>query len=227
MLVMTRAIWSITAKDLRLELRSKEASSSMLVFSILVMFIFGFAFDPGRHDLAAMAPGMLWVAFSFAGVLGLNRSFAVEKEQDCLHGLMLCPIDRSVIYAAKLLSNLILLLLVETITLFLFIFMFGLEQALGVLPQLALIILLGTLGLGAVGTLFAALANNTRAREVLLPILLFSIVIPVILAAVQATDQVLAGRQGAAYSSWLKILAAFDIIFVAVSWLIFEYVIEE
>jgi heme exporter protein B len=215
---------TIARKDLLTEWRGREIISATLVFSLLVIVIFNFTFQMRRIDLPALAPGMLWVAFTFAGTLGLNRSFAVEKDRGSLEGLMLAPVDRSAIYLGKMLANLLLMLLSEAILLPLFAVLFNMPFArlVAVVP----VVLLGTVGFVAVGTLLAAVAIHTRAREVMLPVLLFPTLIPVIIAAVQATGDVLRGEAFSALTPELTVLVAYDAILFVVAWLSFEYVIE-
>jgi len=215
---------TIAGKDLLTEWRGREILSATLIFSLLVFVIFNFAFQMRRVDLPALAPGMLWVAFTFAGTLGLNRSFAVEKDRGSLEGLMLAPVDRSAIYLGKMLANLVLMLLAEAMLLPLFAVLFNMPftQVVTILP----VVLLGTIGFVAVGTLLAAVAMHTRAREVMLPVLLFPTLIPVVIAAVQATGNVLRGQPLSALTSELAILVAYDAILFVVAWLSFEYVIE-
>ncbi len=215
---------AIVAKDVVAELRTKEIFTAMFVFALLVIVIFNFAFELHRVEMELIAPGVLWVAFTFAGVLGLNRSFVLEKDRGCLEGLMLCPVDRSAIYVGKLVGNLIFMGVMEVIALPIF----GVLSNLSVF-RLALIpvIVLGTVGFAAVGTLFSAMAVNTRTREVMLPVLLFPILVPVIIAAVKATQQVLAGSSLMGIANWLNLLIAFDVIFLVAAFLTFEFVVEE
>ena len=220
--ILSTLIW----KDLVAEFRTRELISSMLLFALLVVVVFNFTFEPGSRSTIEAAPGILWVAFTFAGVLGLHRAFSREVENGCLHGLMLAPVDRGLIFLGKMCGNLVFILLVEFLTLPIFGVLFNLSL-LPALPRLALILLLATLGFAAVGTLFSAIAINTRTREIMLPILLFPVEVPVILAAVNATAAVLNGRDWSAIAGWLKILLAFDVLFVAVCYITFEYVLEE
>ncbi len=215
-------VLAILWKDILSELRTREVIVSVLVFALLVLVIFNFAFEPDKINL--VASGVLWVALIFAGVLGLNRSFVVEKDQGCLEGLLLCPVSRDVIYFGKMVSSLIFMLVVAIIILPVFFVLFNLPNF---RPELVLIVLLATIGFAAVGTLFAALAANTKAREIMLPILFFPIAVPVIIAAVEATKLVLAGEPWSRLVSWLQVMAAFDIIFLVVSSLVFEFIIEE
>ncbi len=217
-------VFILTWKDILSELRTKDIVTSILVFALLVIVIFSFAFEPGAGNVGLVAPGVLWAAFAFAGVLGLNRSFAVEKEKGRLEGLMLCPVDRSVIYLGKMLSSLAFMLAVEAIVLPIFSVLFNLPIF---MPKLMLIIVLATIGFATVGTCFAALAVNTKAKEIMLPILFFPVVVPVIIAAVEATGLVLDGGSWSSLASWLQIMAAFDVIFLVVSLLVFEFILEE
>ena len=215
---------TITRKDIIAELRSKETIVSVLVFALLVIVIFNFAFGTDRELMTAVAPGILWVAFAFAGVLSLNRAFIPEKEEGCLEGLMACPVSREAIYVGKMLSSLIFMLIVEAITLPIFALLFN-------LPVLSLEIItttvLATVGFVAVGTLFSALSVNTKAREMVLPILFLPIAVPVIICAVKASELALAGESWGSLSSWLQIIVAFDVIFLVASYLTFNFVVEE
>ena len=208
------------------EMRTKDLFSAMFLFALLVIIIFNFAFAPGTGNISQLAPGILWVAFTFAGVLGLNRSFIFEKDRGSLQGLMLSPVDRGVIYLGKTLGNIIFISLVELITLPLFAVFFNLS-ILHLIPRLALVLLVSTVGFASAGTLLAAVSVNTKAREVMLPVLLFPIIIPVIIGAVKSTGKILDGAPLTEVLSWLKLLIAFDIIFLIVSFLVFEYVVEE
>ena len=215
-----RTLGALVWKDISAELRTKEMFSSMFIFVFLAAIIFNFAFELRVDNVRQVAPGILWVAFSFAGVLGLNRSFVLEKDQGCLEGLRLAPVDRSLLYLGKALSNLLFMLVVEALGVPLF-----------TLPllrlDLALVLLLGTVGVAGVGTLFSAMVVNTRAREVLLPVLLFPIVTPVLIAAAKLTAGLLDGEALWQMGNWLRLLVAFDVIFLAVSYVIFDYVVEE
>jgi heme exporter protein B len=217
-------IIAILWKDILTELRTKEIIVSVLVFALLVLVIFSFAFGTGADMTELTAPGILWVALTFGGVIGLNRIFTVEKENSRLEGLMLCPIDRAVIYWGKLAGSFTFMLAVAIVVTPIFLALFNLPLF---LPRLALIIILATLGFASVGTLFSALAVNTRARDIMLPILFLPVVVPVIVAAVKATEPVLAGRPWGDMSTWLQIMIAFDIIYLVVATLVFEFVVEE
>lgn len=214
---------AIVWKDITSEMRTKEIATSLVAFALLVIVVVSFTLEPGQNT-SSIAAGILWVALTFAGVLGLSRSFVIEKDKGCLQGLMLCPVDRSILYLGKMLSILVFMIAVEIIILPVFIVL--LDQS-GFPPQLAVIALLATIGFAAVGTLFSAMAVNTKAREVMMPLLFLPVASPVIIAAIKSTGLVLSGESWGAIASWLGIMAAFDAIFLAVSPLVFEFVIEE
>jgi heme exporter protein B len=217
-------IWAVFMKDVRTELRTKELFSAMFVFSLLVVIVFNFALPGKTIDAADVAPGLLWVAFTFAGVLGLNRSFIVEKDRGSLEGLLLTPVDRSAIFLGKVLGNFTFILVVEVLITPIFSLLFNYSVLnLGLIP----VILLGTLGFAQIGTLFSAMAVNTKAREVLLPVIFFPIMLPVIIAAAQATTAILANRPWEEVGGQLQLIGLFDIAFMVIPVLVFEMVIEE
>ena len=220
-----RVIGAIVWKDLAAEFRSRELLSAMVVFALLVILIFNFAFDLRAENSQTLAPGVLWVAIAFAGMLGLSRSFVLERDRGVLEGLLLAPVDRSAIYFGKMIGNVLFISLVEIVILPIFIILFN--QPLTILPLLVGIVILGTIGLAGVGTLFSAMAVHTRAREVMLPIMLFPVIVPVLLSAVRLTGGLLDGVPFEDVSHWLALLLAFDLIFVAASFILFEFVVEE
>lgn len=219
-----RKVMAIVWKDVRSELRTKDILSSMLVFAFLTVLIFQFAFDMRAAIINLVLPGVLWIAITFAGVLGLNRSFILEQDRGAMEGLLMAPMDRSVIYFGKLIGNLLFIFIVELALLPLMTVMFNVSLL--TLPIL-LVVVLGTVGYAAVGTLFAALSSNTRAREVMLPVLLFPVMIPVFVAGVQATGRLLDGDTLADIARWVQLLAAYDGIFIAAAMVLFDYVVEE
>ena len=221
-----RAMAAVVWKDLSAELRSRELISAMLVFALLVILIFNFALDldPATRREPTITAGVLWVIFLFAGTLGLNRSMAVEKDRGCMDGLLLAPVDRSAIYFGKALGNLVFMLMVEIIVLPIYSLLYNINLF---NPGLLLVILLGSIGYVAVGTLLAAMAVQARTRDILLPILLFPVVLPVILAAVKASTGFLDGSEMELILPWLNLLIAYDIIFSAVAFMVFDYVVEE
>ena len=219
-----RKVMAITWKDALSELRTKEIVFSVLVFTLLVIVVFNFAFGSSQEVMNRVAPGILWVTFTFAGVLSLNRSFIPEKEEGCLEGLMICPVSRDAIYVGKMLSSLLFMLVIEAAALPIFALLFNLPV---LSLQIVTITILTTIGFVAVGTLFSALAVNTKAREMVLPVLFLPIVVPLIIAAVQSSGLALSGESWGRLSSWLQLIAAFDVIFIVVSFVIFSFIIEE
>jgi heme exporter protein B len=213
---------AILWKDVRYELRSKQTWIGMGLFALIVLVIFNFAFDLRVDNVAAVAPGALWVAFVFASILGLGRTIAAEREKGSLDRLLLCPVDRKAIYLAKFLGNVLFIGVVELVALPIFAVLFNVPLFVGPLIP---IVLLGTIGIASVGTLFSAMAASTQARELLLPILIFPLIVPVVIGAVRATGSLLITVSNE--PPWLGLIAAFDIIFLSLSMLLFEYVIEE
>jgi heme exporter protein B len=218
-----RQVWALVWRDFVVELRTRESLSTMLLFALITLVIFDFAFDLRVDNAREVAPGALWVAFTFAGILGLSRSLARDQEQGALEGLMLSPIGRGTIYVGKALANFLTMTLTEAILLPLFSALFDVPLIQG---NIMLIILLGTIGFVAMGTLLAAMAVNTRAREVLLPILLFPISVPVLLAAVKATGALLDGETLAAVSHWLRLIVVYDVVACVVAYLTFDAILS-
>jgi heme exporter protein B len=219
-----QAISAVVWKDLRAEFRSWELISAMLVFSLLVILIFNFALELDIKTRQSVTAGVLWATFAFAGTLGLNRSMAIEKDRGCLDGLLLAPVDRSAIYFGKFFSNLAFMLIVEAIVLPLYSVLYNTNLF---QPGLILVILLGSIGYTSVGTLLAAMSVQTRTRDILLPILLFPVVFAVLLAAVKASGGFLDDSTFADVSFPINLLIAYDIIFVAVSFMLFDTIVEE
>jgi heme exporter protein B len=219
-----RAMGAVVWKDLAAEWRSRELLSSMLVFALLVIFIFNFALELDARARATVTAGVLWVTFAFAGTLGLNRSMAVEKDRGCLDGLLLAPVDRTAIYFGKMLANLIFMLLVAAIVLPVYSILYNTNLF---NPGLLLVIFLGAQGYVAVGTLLATMAVQARTRDILLPILLFPIAIPLLISAVRASSGFLAGVPLIDIRPSLNLLIVFDVVFTAVAFMVFEFVVEE
>jgi heme exporter protein B len=217
---------TIVWKDFTHELRSREMLISMCVFAFLVIIIFNFAFPPGVEKVDWIIPGILWVAFLFSGLLGMGRSFGVEKDKGSLQGLLLCPVERGTIYVGKMVGNFVFMSMMEVFTLVIFTVLFNVDL-LPVLLPLTLVIVLGTFGFTVVGTIFSAMSANTRARDVMLSLLVFPIAVPLIIASIKATGKILDGKSLSEIYSWLKILVAFDLTFIFVSYLTFEFVLEE
>ncbi len=215
-------------KDLLMEFRTKQMLNSMVIFSLLVIVIFNYSFSNilFNVEVADIAPGILWIAFTFAGMLGLSRSFSSEMEEGCLDGLKLCPVDPSTIYLGKVVSNLVIMFLIEAIIVPLFIVLFNFSDVKG-LAGLIVIILLGTIGFILVGTLFSALTVNVRTREILLPVILFPIIIPLIMSSVMATQKVLSTGDLFSAIDEIRLLIVYDLVFFIAAQLVFEYVIED
>ena len=220
-----KPITAIIFKDIVIEMRSKESISSMLMFGILVLVIFMFAFDPASVERELIAPGILWVAFSFAAILGLNRSLAMEIDNDCLQGLLLAPLGRGELYLGKVASNFIFMMIAELIVLPVFVIFNNLAFNLRFLGIVG-IACLGTLGIAAVGTILSTISANTRMKEVMLPVLQIPLTVPVVIASVEATSQILSAERPQ-ISTWLSILAGFSIVYLPVSYLVFEFAVEE
>ena len=221
---MWRAITTILWKDLKIELQTKEAFSASFVFSLMVLVIFNFTLDLTTEEAMKMGAGFLWIAFAFGGVLALNRSFALERDENCVQGLQLIPVDRGGIYLGKCISNTISMLITEIILLPLFAVFFNIDIT-ERLPYLLAVLVLGTVGFSSVGTLISAMAVHTRMREVILPILLLPITVPVLIAAVEATAYALGADTDPSF--WMRLLVIYDVIFVTVSFLTFGHILQE
>lgn len=219
-------IRSIVWKDLTSEFRSKEMILSMCLFSFLVLIIFSFTLGMGLVNLKEIIPGILWVVFIFSGLMGLSRSFGAERDKGTLPGLLLCPVSRWEIFLAKMMVTLIFTVIMEIFTLSIFIILYNMNLLPYLLP-LGLIILLGTVGFCIIGTIFSAMSATTRSRDVILSILVFPILVPLIIAAVQATGIILDGKSIQAIYPWLKILIAFDFVFLLLAYLTFDFIMEE
>ncbi|HUG35025.1 MAG TPA: heme exporter protein CcmB [Anaerolineales bacterium] len=219
-----RAVFAVFWKDVQAEYRSRELFSAMLVFSLLIIIIFNFALELDIKTRQSVTAGVLWATFAFAGTLGLNRSMAIEKDRGCLDGLLLAPVDRSAIYFGKVLSNLAFMLIVEAIVLPIYSVLYNVNLF---QSGLLFVILLGSIGYTAVGTLLATMSIQTRTRDILLPILLFPVVIPVLLAAVKASGGFLEGESFSDLSSSINLLIGYDIIFIATSFMVFDSIVEE
>jgi heme exporter protein B len=215
----------VARKDLLLELRSRERVLSMGTFAVLVAVVFSFALDPSVRA-REIAGAMIWVTVLFAGTLGMGRAFALEREADALTGVLVSPVDRGALFLGKWLANLAVVLVVEAVIFPVYGLFFGLPYGRS-LPALVAVVVLATLGFIALGTLFGAIAAHTRLGETLLPILMLPLLIPVVIFAASATQRLLAGRPVAEISSQLRMLAAFDLVFLFVCTALFGAVLEE
>ena len=220
-----RRAWIVLWKDLLTERRSKESLNALFFFAVLLLFLFEFALGPDRERLTAALPGLLWLGFILAGLLGLGRTFLVERENDCWEGLLLTPGDKGAIYLGKLAVNFLLMAAVAIVLLGLFGIFYNVDLW-GSLAPLAVVIVLGTVGLASVGTLFGAMVSQVRARELLFPLLLLPVQVPVLLGTVKATEAVLQGLALSEVAHWLKLLAAADLVYLVVGLLTFEFVLE-
>jgi heme exporter protein B len=224
-------VLAILRKDVRNELRTRQMISSMFVFAVLVLLVFNFTLFLDEVRALELGPGILWVAFVFAATLGLNRSFAIEGENRCLSGLMLAPAPRSAIYFGKLLSNVLFTLAMEGFVLPLFVVFFNLTLwELLTPPELLtflLVLVLGTIGYAAVGTILAGVAASTTMRDVLLPVLLFPVSVPIVIGAAESTRLLFDENPDTSPWIWIRVLMVFAVVFLVVSWLTFEYVVEE
>jgi len=219
-------VMTIIWKDFITEIKTRELFSSMFIFALLVVIIFIFSINLSLIQASEVGPGVLWVAFLFAGTIGLNRSFMLEKENDCLQGLLLAPMDRTALYFGKLVSNFVFLLIMEVFTLPLFMVFFNIDLLPHLLPLLY-VIFVGTLGFCAVGTLLSSLSANLKTRDIMLPILLYPLIIPIIIGSVRMTGQVLAGEPLSNMMNWVSLTLCFDIIYIAISIMVIDFVLEE
>lgn len=219
-------IIAILWKDIATELKTREIFSSMFVFAVLVILIFIFSINLSIVNASDVGPGVLWAAFVFSGTLGLNRSFMLEKENGCLLGLMLTPADRTAVYFGKMLSNLIFLLIMEAFILPVFMIFFNVDILHNLLPLL-FVIFIGSLGFCALGTLLSSLAVNLKAREIMLPILLYPLLVPVVISVVRMTSLLLQGKALSEMTNWIGLTLCFDMIYIGVSIMIIDYILEE
>jgi heme exporter protein B len=218
---------AVLRKDLRLEVRSGESTIALVALSLLILVVLVFALDPvgGVRD-AATAAGALWVALIFAGMIGSTRALLAERDNDCIRALLLSPIDRGAIYAAKLLAAFIFMAIAEVAAVVLMVLFFNLDFDSSLL-RLVPVIALGALGFSALSTLLAAISGRIRSGDLLLPLLAVPMFVPALIAGVKASGAALAGAPFGAFAQWLKILIAFDVIFLAAGYLLFEHVVGE
>ena len=212
-------------KDFVTELRSRETISSMVFFALIVILIFSFSFSMDQQAAREVIAGIMWVAFAFTGIIGLGRSFSAELQNDCLEALQMVPESKGAIYLGKVAANFAFMFMVEILLFPMFVILFNLE----VVEEISLLLLifsLATVGLSAIGTLFSALTVQIRAREVMLPILLLPLVVPVMIAAIEATKGALNGEPLTMYGQWLELLAVYDVVFTIVSFWMFEFVMD-
>jgi heme exporter protein B len=227
--------WAIVRKDVIMELRTKEMITAMFLFVMVTMVIFyvaffqrtGLAETSSLPDLTGVSGGLLWTAFAFMSLLGLNRSFVHEKDEGCLDGLLLAPVDRPVIFFGKMIGNLIFIGVVQLVAVPIFSMFFIQSSWLSRGGWLLLVLLLADLGICTLGTLFSTISINTKARDLMLPVLLLPVLIPLLVFAVQATTTVITGLGMSEMGSWLGSLAGYDAIFVLASYALYDFVIGE
>ena len=219
-----RPLLVLVWKDILLEVRSRELVISVLVFGLLVAVVFNFALDVTPQRVTAIAPGILWVAFAFAATMAMSRAFVREREQGGLEGLLLSPVSRDAIFLGKALTNFLFMLLVELVLLPVFAVLFGFSA---LSFTLIWTIVLATVGFAVVGTLFSAIAAQTRSREIMLPVLFFPIILPVIIGAVEASTRAIGGDTTVGFGRWLPLLAVFDALFLVICPWVFSFVVEE
>jgi heme exporter protein B len=220
------AAWLIARKDLSIEFRTRSAFFSAVVFALLGLVIFYYAWDPTAVTATDLAPGVLWVIFTFSGLLGLHRSFGVETADHAIDGLLASPVSREAIFLGKAIANLIFVGAVQAIAIPALALFYNLPIG-NVAAPLIVIAILAAIGLVAVGTLFSAMAVNTRLAELLLPMLALPFFVPIVIAAAQATAKLLSGRPVVEVSAWVKLLLAFDIVFVAACTLAYPFTVED
>jgi heme exporter protein B len=220
-----KSITAVLFKDIAVEWRNKESVSSMFMFGVLTMVIFNYTFDPSGMDRSLISPGVLWVSFTFAGIIGLTRSLSMEIDNECLQGLLLAPLSRGDLYLGKVASNFAFMMIAELMTFPAFIILNNLRVNFQIVEILGVAIL-GTLGFVSVGTILSMISAHTRMKEVILAILQIPLTVPVILMSVGATTMIMEGNtQG--ISARLSILGAFSIVYLTASYLLFEYVVED
>ena len=224
--IFVSQIMAIVWKDFVTEFKTRELFSAMFIFALLVILIFIFSVNLSIVIASEVGPGILWVAFLFSGTLGLNRSFVLEKENGCLMGLILAPADRTTIYFGKLISNFVFLTAMELFILPLFMVFFNIDLLEHLLPLL-LVIFLGTLGFCTLGTLLSSLSSNLKTREIMLPILLYPLLVPIVIGVVRMTGQILAGEPLSGMMNWIGLTASFDIIYIGVSIMTIDHILEE
>jgi len=222
---LARAVAVILAKELRLEFRSRELLNTTVVFVLLIVVLFSFSFDPTVEESRRFGPGLLWMAFLFAGSLMLQPSFLREQANDTLHALRMAPVEPFAILLGKILANFLLMMLAEVLLLPVFAVLYNV-QVLPVLAPLLLVFVLGTLGVAVAGTAFSAISAQARMREMLLPLLLLPILTPVLISSVECTAGLLADP-AELKRDWLQYLIGFDVIFLAASYLLCDYLLEE
>jgi heme exporter protein B len=205
-----RQVWTIAAKDLHSELRTKEAWNASIAFSVVILLLFSWAFDPSSDQVREFSGGLLWMTYTFAAALVLNRSFARELQNDCLDALIASPVSSAALFVGKAAANFLMLLAVELVSLPVFVLFYNVPWTADRFLPMLLALVLGTWALTVIGTLFSALTVNLRLRELMLPTLVYPMMIPALIAAMTVTTNLLAGSP---LGLGIRLLVAFDIIF--------------
>lgn len=219
-----RVVGAVVWKDLRAEIRSREMINSMILFTLMTVLIFSLALELDKEARESTVTGVLWVAIVFAGLLGLGRSLAAEKDRGSLDALLLAPIDRSALFFGKMIGNLLFVLVIGLVLMLLLTIMFNISL---MKPLLLGVVVLGSLGFSTVGTLLSSMSVHARAREALLPIILMPVVLPVLISAVRASAAILQGLPQEDWLPWIQLLAVADVIFLAAAYGLFDFVVEE
>lgn len=219
-----QVVASLAWKDLRAEARGRELVNAMLLFSVIAVLIFSFALELDRQAQEATVGGVLWVAIAFAGILGLGRSLAAEKDKGSLDALLLAPVERSALFYGKMIGNFIFTLAVGFLMVFLLTVLFNVNMF---RPLLWLVILLGCLGFATTGTLVASMSVHARAREMLLPVLLLPIILPIIISATRASTALLTELKTEDWLPWIQLLVLVDIVFLSAAYFLFDFIVEE
>lgn len=224
--IFMQQVLALLAKDLKTEWRTREIFTSMFVFAVLVIVVFNFAIGADPELIRQIASGVLWVGLLFAMILGLQRAVQMESDEDCLQGVLLAMRDRSVFFVAKTVANMLYLFVVSVCTLPLFSVWFHIDMT-PRLGALSVVLILGMLGFSVVGTLFSMIALNTRIREVMLPLLFLPVSVPLTIASVYATANLIEGKRWVDITDYVTIMAVFDIVFLTIGLLVFDCIIEE
>ncbi len=218
-------IWAILAKDIKLDFRSLENFFSMLFFSVIILLIFAFALPADDNDHRLLAPGIFWVTFLLSGMLSLNKSFQMEKENGCMEALLVSPTSRGAIFLGKMAGNTVFIMIIQAMLIPLFSLLF-INSAIYHFGELYLLSFVSTIGFTAIGTLLGGLTTDLRFNNILLPILLFPLLVPMLLASVKITQSILWAEGFQGELDWLKLLVGFDLVFLIISYLTFDYVME-
>lgn len=222
---MIRETFTLLAKDLKLDLRSMENFLSMLFFGVIIILIFAFAMPVEDESHAQLAPGIFWVTFILSGILSLNKSFQIEKENHCMDALLLQPVSRGSLFLGKMAENVIFILLMQSLLIPIFSLFFY-QELLGFFLELLFLSFMAGLGFSSLGTLLGGLTADVRFKEILMPILLFPLLVPLLLAGVIILGSVLAGNGLFYEAGWLKLMLGFDLIFLILAYLVFDFVME-